>query len=133
MLSALWFRVVCVALAGALGALARWGTGQLVERLATRSWPLGTLTVNALGCLVFGAVMGYLKPEQSQQPGYVVLRLTLLTGFCGAYTTYSTFAFDVYELWLSRGAGAALGNIAAQLAVGLLAVVLGAGMGRVLG
>jgi CrcB protein len=133
MLSAVWFRVLCVAMAGALGALARWGTGHLVQSLFNRAWPLGTLVVNALGCLIFGAVMGYIKPEQMQQPGYEILRLLLLTGFCGAYTTYSTFAFDVYELWVSRGPWWAVGNIAAQLAAGLAAIVLGVALGRAVG
>lgn len=131
MLSAVWFRVLLVALAGACGALARWGTGTLVQSSLGRAWPLGTLVVNALGCLVFGTVMGYIKPEQMQQPGYEVLRLLLLTGFCGAYTTYSTFAFDVYELWISRGPWWAVGNIAAQLLAGLAAIALGVAMGRV--
>jgi CrcB protein len=123
-------RILCVALAGAIGALARWGTGQAVASLVGRSLPFGTLVVNALGCFVFGVVMGCLKPEQLQQPGYDLLRLTLLTGFCGAYTTYSTFAFDVYELHHTRGIWWAVANIAAQLAAGLLAVVLGVGVGK---
>ncbi|MDZ4779310.1 MAG: fluoride efflux transporter CrcB [Planctomycetia bacterium] len=133
MLSAVWFRVLLVALAGACGALARWGTGYLVQSSLGRTWPLGTLVVNALGCIVFGAAMGYIKPEQMQQPGDEVMRLVLLTGFCGAYTTYSTFAFDVYELWISRGPWWAVGNIAAQLIAGLTAIVLGVAMGRAVG
>ncbi len=133
MLSAIWFRIACVAIAGAVGALARWGTGYLVQLAFHRPWPLGTLVVNALGCFVFGAVMGYIKPEQLQQPGYEVLRLLLLTGFCGAYTTYSTFAFDVYELGVTRGPWWAVGNIAAQLVAGLVAIVLGVGLGRAVG
>jgi CrcB protein len=133
MLSAVWFRVLCVAMAGACGALARWGTGYFLQNWFGRAWPLGTLVVNALGCLVFGAVMGYIKPEQLQQPGYEIMRLLLLTGFCGAFTTYSTFAFDVYELWITRGPWWAVGNIAAQLVVGLAAIVLGVAMGRAVG
>jgi CrcB protein len=95
-----------------------------------KQWPFGTLCVNALGCLLFGFVMGFIKPEQAQLPAYDLARLTLLTGFCGAYTTYSTFAFDVFELHATRGLAPALFNIAAQLAIGLLAVLLGVGLGR---
>lgn len=131
-LNALWFRVACVALAGALGALARWGTGHVAAAAFGRQWPFGTLVVNVLGCAVFGTVMGYIKPEQAHQPGYEALRLIALTGFCGAYTTYSTFAFDIYELQMTRGPWAAIANIAAQLALGLIAIVLGVALGRVL-
>lgn len=132
MLNALWFRIACVAAAGALGALARWGTAHVTATMLGKQWPFGTLVVNALGCALFGGVMGFIKPEHAQQPEYVVLRLLLLTGFCGAYTTYSTFAFDVYELHMTRGVWAAVGNVAAQLVVGIAAVVLGVGAGRML-
>jgi CrcB protein len=131
-LESLWLRVACVAVAGALGALARWGTGYAVASTLGKQWPFGTLVVNALGCAFFGIVMGYLKPERAHEPAFELTRLLLLTGFCGAYTTYSTFAFDVVELHATRGAWAALGNIAAQLAIGLAAVALGVAAGRLL-
>ncbi len=129
-MNALWIRIVCVAVAGALGAVTRWGTGQLVSSILGKQWPFGTLVINALGCLLFGLVMGFIKPEQAQLPQYELARLTLLAGFCGAYTTYSTFAYDVFELHATRGVGHALLNIAAQLTAGLLAIILGVGLGR---
>ncbi|MBX7165109.1 MAG: CrcB family protein [Pirellulales bacterium] len=130
---ALWVRIVCVAAAGAVGALARWGVSRGSHLLLGSAWPYGTLAVNVVGCFFFGLVWSWLR----SQPPNDLLRLTLLTGFAGAFTTFSTFAFDTYELAAGRGELQGLSllqpalNIAAHLVLGMLAIIAGLSLGRV--
>ncbi len=124
-------RLACVALAGALGAVARWGvsvgTQQFWNARGLAAWPVGTLTANTLGCFAFGLCYAWMEdawPDADQ------LRSFIFTGFLGAFTTFSTFAFDTYSLQSGRGAAAALLNIGLHVGLGLLAVWLGFAWGR---
>lgn len=121
----LWFRVVVVAIAGALGALARWGTNEAVHALVGRHapWNWGTLAVNVVGCFAFGIVFVALQPKSTAA-------LVVLTGFLGAYTTFSAFAFDTQLLVLERGLLAATLNVALHVGLGLIALVVGMAAGR---
>lgn len=123
------WQIGCVAVAGALGALARWGLTLLVARLAGTSWPWGTLVVNVLGCLVFGVAWAWTR-HLPTEPGWV--RLFWLTGFAGAFTTFSTLAFDLYRLDDERGLLWAALNLALHLGLGLAALVAGLALGRAL-
>lgn len=121
------WRIVIVAAAGAIGALARWGTSVASQQLLGRAWPVGTLVVNIVGCFVFGWVFEVLRHAPSPDDAR---RLFWLTGFCGAYTTFSTFAFDLVELHAQRGLGFAALNVVLHLGFGLAAVVAGLAVGR---
>jgi CrcB protein len=113
-----------VALAGALGALARYGVDGLVGRDQEGGFPWGTFTVNVSGSFLLGLLLAALAP------GW--LRSSATIGFLGAYTTFSTFTFQSYRL-LDQGAlGLALVNLLGSCAVGLLAVWLGIAAGRAL-
>lgn len=120
-------RLAIVAVAGAIGALARWGTSKAAQSVLGEAWPVGTLVVNVVGCFVFGFVFEGLRHAP---PGDEVRRLFWLTGFCGAYTTFSTFAFDVVELEASRGLGFAVLNIGLHVGLGLAAVLAGLATAR---
>lgn len=120
-------RILIVAAAGAIGALARWGTSVASQHLLGRAWPVGTLVVNVVGCFVFGWVFELLRHAPT---GDDVRRLFWLTGFCGAYTTFSTFAFDLVELHAQRGPTFAALNVVLHLGLGLIAVVAGLAVGR---
>ena len=115
MINVLW-----VALGGALGASARYGVGCLLQRSAA-SIPLATLAVNALGCLLAGACMGW-SERQALAPS---LRLFLLTGALGGFTTFSAFGVETLALQRAGRPGLALANILLQLLVGLGAASLG--------
>lgn len=128
MLDAVWFRIACVGVAGAAGALSRWGLGKLTEAALGAAWPTGTLIVNVLGCLLFGFVFETLREHPS--PHAALWRLVLLTGFCGALTTFSTLAFDLYELGTRQGIAWAALNLALHLVLGMAAVFLGVFAGR---
>ncbi|MFB7410715.1 fluoride efflux transporter CrcB [Streptomyces sp. NPDC056202] len=93
-----------VAAGGALGASARYGTG-LVWPTPEGAFPWTTFTVNVIGCVLLGALMVLLteRPtEWSTAPPHPLLRPFLGTGFCGGFTTFSTYSLETERL-LSAG------------------------------
>jgi CrcB protein len=126
MTASIWFRILLVAGAGAVGALARWGTAK-----AAHAWlgsaSIGTLVVNVVGCFVFGLAYELMRHAHAPDGNW---RLLWLTGFCGAYTTFSTFAFDVFELHVERGLVWAAANVGLHLVLGLAALVAGIALAR---
>jgi fluoride exporter len=127
MTQSLWFRILLVAAAGAVGAVARWGTAKAAHAWLGSAWPIGTLVVNVVGCFVFGLAYELMRHAHSPDSTW---RLVWLTGFCGAYTTFSTFAFDVFELHVDRGLAYAAANVGLHLALGLVALVAGIALAR---
>ena len=123
-------RIACVATSGALGAVCRWGTTVATQRLLGTYWPYGTLTVNVLGCFLFG--FAYQWFVQSALPVDSELRLLIFTGFLGAFTTFSTFGFETYELHHGLGIAWAVLNVALHISLGLTAVVVGVSLSRFL-
>ncbi|WP_353120364.1 fluoride efflux transporter CrcB [Nitratidesulfovibrio sp.] len=120
-------KIVLLGLAGALGSLARYGLAGLVQRATPGSFPLGTFIVNVLGCLAFGFVWGVCENRISLHPD---VRVVLLTGFMGAFTTFSTFTFESLGL-METGQWMAFALYAGgQLLLGLAMVWLGLGTGR---
>lgn len=107
-----------VAVGGALGAILRYAVGQL---LASRSFPWATLTVNVVGSFVLGVVL--FGPVDDD------LAVLVGTGFCGAFTTFSSFSFETVDLWergrRRRAVVNAVGNLVASvLAIGVVWLVL---------
>lgn len=114
---------------GAAGTLSRYWLSGVAQRLAGGSFPLGTFTVNMLGCLLFGAVWGFF--ENRMLPGSEV-RLLVLTGFMGAFTTFSTYMFETAELVKLGQLLSALLNVVGQSIAGLILVLVGMALGRLL-
>lgn len=119
----MWMQLALIALAGAAGTLARYGVSILALRLPWGGSPLGTLTVNVAGSFLFGLIwpmveMGRLRPET---------RTILLTGFMGAFTTFSTFAFETGQFLRVDPPqyGAAAINLIANNVFGIAAFLLG--------
>lgn len=121
-------KLVGIAAAGGLGALARYGLALGVQRLAGSGFPVGTFAVNMLGCFAFGLVFGVL--ERSLLPP--ALRPVVLTGFMGAFTTFSTFAFESHALLRSGQVFWAAANLGGQVVLGVLGVALGLAVARIL-
>ena len=122
-----------VALGSAVGGVARWSVGNWVQRLAggvpPAVFPVSTLLVNASGSFVLGALAFVIaRPEAGQRAE--VVSLLLGVGFCGGYTTFSTFSLDTIALLETRGWLPALVNVVASVAAGLLGVAAGILLGR---
>ena len=113
-----------VALGGAAGSVARWMVGQALAGSA-RTLPWGTLAVNVAGSLLLGLVLAAWPTERPS-----VGRLLLGVGFCGGFTTFSTFSAELVAM-LERGQGTRAGAYAvASLAAGALAMLAGLALGR---
>jgi len=122
-------KILYLSAGGAAGTLSRYYLSGLAQRLAGGSFPLGTFAVNMLGCLFFGAVWGFF--ENRLLPGSEV-RLLVLTGFMGAFTTFSTYMFETAELVKYGQMVVALLNVVGQSVAGLVLVLAGIAIGRLL-
>lgn len=109
-------------LGGFVGAALRHGVGGAVQRWLSYPFPWGTTFVNLLGCLLIGALWGFLLGRDWP---YVRLQTFLLTGLLGGFTTYSTFAWDSLALLREGRVSAGLLFMAAHLIGGLLAAAAG--------
>ncbi|TVQ60113.1 MAG: fluoride efflux transporter CrcB [Phycisphaerales bacterium] len=90
------FKITLIAAAGALGAVLRYGVSGMTQRITGEGFPLGTLVVNALGCFAAGFLTGALMSSTQQMREEV--RVALLVGLLGGFTTYSTFAKETLAL-----------------------------------
>ena len=118
--------VLAVALAGALGALARWGVGSWFGHRFP-SFPWGTLVINVSGSFGLGVLFAVLVERNA---GSATMRVALMTGLLGAYTTFSTFSLETFRLFEGGATGSALANIGLSVCLGLLGVWLGITAGR---
>ena len=120
-------KILWLGLAGAAGALARYALATAVQRWCGVRFPWGTFVVNVVGCFVFGLVWT-LAEERDWIPAGA--RLVALTGFLGAFTTFSTFAFETGALMREADWAAAAANFAGQNVLGIAALFAGAALGR---
>lgn len=118
--------VFWIAVAGAAGTLARYFLSRSIQAWLPTGFPIGTLAVNAIGCFLFGFL--WAMAEVRFRIGGEA-RVILLTGFMGALTTYSTFAFETAQMIEGSQFLAALGNVALHLVAGTFLVILGARLG----
>jgi CrcB protein len=123
------FQAFLVAAGGALGSLLRYFVGQWSLRLWGPNFPWGTLIVNVAGCFVIGVFAEMIARRFNAS---VELRLLMITGFLGGFTTFSAFSLDAISLF-ERGE-AVLGGvyIAASVGLSMAAVVAGLALMRAL-
>ena len=117
--------LLLVLLGGAAGAVARWATDRAITRRRRGSWSWGTLTVNLAGSFALGVVLGGTAGRDAD--AWVAL---LGTGFCGAFTTFSTFAVETVRLTETSRGRAAAGYLAASVVLGVALVAVGWELGR---
>ena len=115
--------LVYIAVFGALGSLARYGIG-LWGASYGFLFPWGTLLINFLGSLILGFVATLALEHQVSE----TVRLAIAVGFCGAFTTFSTFELEVMNAVLEGRFLMAAAYIASSLGLGLIAVFLGRGL-----
>lgn len=117
-----------VFLGGAAGTVARWAVGLVVPHVA--GVPLGTLAVNVVGAFVLGALLESMARRGRDEGLRRALRVTLGTGFCGGFTTYSALANDTDVLLRAGHAGPALAYVLGTVLLGLAASALGIALAR---
>jgi len=121
-------RTALVAFGGLVGSVARFWLSGAVQRLNGSDFPVGTLAVNVLGSFVIGVVMALSLERGTLGPA---VRLCLTVGFCGGFTTMSTFSYETLALVRDGQVEFALGNMAASVGGSVLATWLGYTLGRV--
>jgi CrcB protein len=114
-------------LGGALGTCARYFLGVFVASKLGVSFPWGTFAINVSGSLVIGAFMAVSAERFSIDPRW---RLFVATGFCGGYTTFSTFAYETVQLMSGKQWGLALANAGGSVLASVIAVIAGAALAR---
>jgi CrcB protein len=123
------FQALLVAVGGAIGSLLRYYVGLGSLRLMGPGFPWGTLIVNVVGCFIIGVFAEMIMRRFNAS---VELRLLLITGFLGGFTTFSAFSLDAITLF-ERGDVFAGGiYIAASVGLSMVAVMAGLGLMRAL-
>jgi fluoride exporter len=119
--------VIGIAVAGAAGALARYGVDGVVSSRSSGPFPWGTFVVNITGAFVVGFLFVLLTERFTVPPW---LRSSILIGLLGGYTTFSTWTLETYRLLEGGAIGFAAANVFGSLAAGMLAVYLGVVAGK---
>jgi CrcB protein len=119
--------LLALAVAGALGTLARFGLSGFVHRFTISAFPSGTLAVNLLGCALLGLLL-----ELARQTTWISpeARTTLGIGFLGAFTTFSTFGVETFRAVESGEWEIATLNVVTNLIGGLACVFFGVSLAR---
>ncbi|HEX2094736.1 MAG TPA: fluoride efflux transporter CrcB [Longimicrobiaceae bacterium] len=107
-----------VALGGAAGAVARFAVGAWVGTPAGAGFPWATLAINTVGSLL----LGFLLHALPGRPGEAELRALLGVGFCGAFTTFSTFGYETVILLRSGAYAAAAAYMAGSVVLSVVGV-----------
>jgi CrcB protein len=121
-------KLLLLALAGGAGTLLRYGIQVIVPR-GRLGFPYGTLAVNLLGCFLFGLIWTLAEGRVAMS---ATTRTVVLVGFLGGFTTFSSFAFETGQLVLSSQLVLAGVNLLAHNALGLVCLVVGMLVARLL-
>jgi len=122
--------IVIIGIGGCIGAVLRYlVAGAVHALLKTVAFPLGTMTVNVVGCLLIGLGGGLMESRQLFSPEW---RAFIFVGILGSFTTFSTFGLETFNLakqgqWLTS-----FGNVGFSLALGLVAVFTGYVLSRMI-
>jgi CrcB protein len=119
-------KILSVAVGGAIGALARYGLNLLFAKTFA-PFPFATFFINITGSFLIGFLLIFF---QDKFPANENLRLLIIVGFLGAYTTFSTFEFETFELLQAKQSLFVILYVSLSFAVGLTAVFSGALMAR---
>lgn len=111
-----------LAAGGAAGTLLRYAVGGWIGRATGGTFPWGTLVINVTGCLGIGALAGLLDRGGLLSP---VLRMALMVGLLGGFTTFSSFGLETFRLLADAQWGAAAAYVLVSNSAGLAAVWLG--------
>ncbi|MFL5488553.1 MAG: fluoride efflux transporter CrcB [Gemmatimonadaceae bacterium] len=110
-----------IALGGAAGSLLRYVSGRIVQGMSASGFPIGTLFVNVSGCFLIGVLLRqFLNMQLSHD-----LRALLIVGFCGGFTTFSTFTGETVTLVEGGEYGRASAYVILSVGLSLLATFAG--------
>lgn len=100
--------ILLVFLGGGLGSLARFGISEIVKNNFKASFPIATLSSNILSCLILALMVGLFSGKVDANPA---MKTLVVVGFCGGFSTFSTFSYETVELMRSGNMMYAIANI----------------------
>ncbi|MEK6676369.1 MAG: fluoride efflux transporter CrcB [Planctomycetota bacterium] len=115
-------KLLLIFVGSGLGGVLRYLWGGAVQRLSGGNFPIGTLTINVVGCLCIGFLMGALSGRWMIRENY---RIALLVGVLGGFTTFSTFGWETFAMLNDGQKTRAFLNVVASVVLGLAAVWMG--------
>jgi CrcB protein len=121
-------KLLLIALAGALGTLARYGLAGLTQRLSNAYLPWGTFVVNVAGCFAAGLLWALFETRWAVT---AETRTVVMVGFLGAFTTFSTLILETGEMVRAAEWEYAALNLALHIGLGFAALYAGVSIGRV--
>ncbi len=110
-------QILNLIIGGTLGTLARYFISGLVYKTFGTVFPYGTFTVNILGCFLVGFFASFMNEKLALNTN---TRLLLMVGFCGAFTTFSTYIYESYNLIKDGDSLKALMNIVLSVIIGFI-------------
>ena len=114
--------MIIVGIGSFIGGSLRYVTSTMMKNVCGQDFPWGTLTVNLLGCLVFGLIFAlFSKYATTSSPWY----LLFTTGICGGFTTFSTFANESMQMLQSGNIGGFIGYVSTSVIGGIALIGLG--------
>lgn len=122
-------QLILVGVGGFAGAVARWLVDAWISERNPTAFPFGTLVVNLTGSFLLGLLFAWVLERNVLPPD---VRAPLMIGFLGAYTTFSTYMLESWRLVEDGAWALALTNLAGSVVLGMVAVLAGLAVGRLL-
>ncbi len=117
----MWKSILLIGLGGGMGSIFRFLVSHFTRKYWSSGFPMATFLVNVSGCLLIGLIIGLLLKSNTSND----LKMLLVVGFCGGYTTFSAFALENFQLIQAEKYMMSILYILGSVVMGIISVWLG--------